>query len=95
MNDKGRVYRLYQWLWQRARLPRPDPALGGLSRTVRTEVTIERLEKTLLVGGAPVDLDHCPFCGQKLLPPQAEQVGLLLQADSAAHPCLPADPNPP
>jgi hypothetical protein len=94
VNEQGRFYRLYQWLSKRARFSRSDAATG-LSRTIRTEVTIERCEKTLLVGGAPVDLDQCPLCGQKLVPAQAEQGGLLLQADSTGHPCVPANPDPP
>ena len=96
MNDRDRVYRLYQWLSRRARFFRSDSAIGGLSRTVRTEVevTFQRRGTTLLVGGAPADLDRCPLCGQKLAPAQAEQSGLLLQADSTIHPLLPADRDP-
>jgi len=95
MKNSGRVYKFYQWLSRRARFFRSDSAIGGLSRTVRTEVTFERHGTTLLVGGAPADLDRCPLCGQKLAPARAEQAGLLLQADSTIHPFLPADRDPP
>jgi hypothetical protein len=73
MKNTGRVFRLYQWLSQRARFFRSDSTTGGLSRTVRTEVTFERQGTTLLVGGAPADLDRCPVCGQKLVPAQPNQ----------------------
>jgi hypothetical protein len=95
MENRGRVYRLYQWLSQRARFFRSDPASGGLSRTVRTEVTFERHGTTLFAGGAPTDLDHCPLCGHKITPAQAEQSGLLLQADSTIDPFLSADRDSP
>jgi hypothetical protein len=73
MNNTGRVYRLYQWLSRQARFFRSDSTIGGLSRTVRTEVTFERRGTTLLVGGAPAGLDRCPVCGQKLVPAQANR----------------------
>jgi len=95
MNNRGRVYRLYQWLSRRARLFRSDSAVGGLSRTVRTEVTFERRGTTLLVGGVQAGLDRCPLCGQNLAPAQAEQARLHLQADSTIHPFLPGDRDPP
>ena len=38
-------------------------------RTVRTEVTVEREQATLLVrGGAFGSFDRCPLCGQKIEP---------------------------
>ena len=43
------MHRLYQWLTQRASSFRSDTSDGGTSRTVRTEVTVERQGMTLLV----------------------------------------------
>jgi hypothetical protein len=50
----------------------------GNSRTVRTEVTVEREAMTLLVGDAGAGFDTCPLCGSKLAPEQAEQTRLRL-----------------
>ncbi len=47
-----RTNRLYQWLSQRASFFRPDASGYGTSRTVRTEVTVQREGITLLVGDA-------------------------------------------
>jgi len=52
---------------------------GGTSRTVRTEVTVQREGMTVLVGGAGFEI--CPLCGQKLAPAQAEQARLRLRGD--------------
>ena len=65
--------RLYQWLSGRARFFSSHTSGCGTSRTVRTEVTVERQGMTLLVGGAAVDFDTCPLCGTKLAPAPAEQ----------------------
>jgi len=73
--------RLYQWLSGRASSFRSDTSGRGASRTIRTEVTVERQGMTLLVGGAAAaSFDTCPFCGSKLAPNQAEQLyGRLLK----------------
>lgn len=95
MSNRGRVYRLYQWLSRRARFSLSDSAIGGLSRTVRTEVTFERQETTLLVGSAPADLDHCPLCGQRLAVAQGEFPRFCLQKDSTSQAHLPLEDAPP
>jgi len=74
---------------------RADPSVGGVSRTVRTEVTVERKGMTLLLGGAAASFDNCPLCGQKLAPAQAEQARLRLQEGSISEEDLPADGTSP
>ena len=65
--------RLYQWLSGQARFFRTDTSSRGSSRTVRTEVTVERQGMTLLMGGAAAaGFDTCPLCGNKLTPAQAQ-----------------------
>jgi hypothetical protein len=83
--------RLYQWLSRRASFFRSDTSGRGTSRTVRTEVTVERQGMTLLVGGAAADFNNCPLCGQKLAPVQAEQARLRLQKGSPLQGDLPVD----
>jgi len=87
--------RLYQWLSKRARFFRSDPSGRGTSRTVRTEVTVERQGLTLLVGGAAAGFDNCPLCGQKLALAQVEQARLRLQESSISEKDLPADGTSP
>ena len=65
--------RLYQWLFGRASFFRIDTSGRGTTRTVRTEVTVERQGMTLMVSGAAVRFDACPLCGSKLAPNQANQ----------------------
>ncbi|MFY9844158.1 MAG: hypothetical protein WA718_19720 [Terriglobales bacterium] len=83
--------RLYQWLSKRASFFRSDASGRGTSRTVRTEVTVERQGMTLLVGGAPAAFENCPLCGQRLAPAHAEQARLRLQKGSIAQEDPPAD----
>jgi hypothetical protein len=82
VNKKDRTHRLYQWLSRRASFFRSDAAGRGTSRTVRTEVTVERQGMTLLVGDAAAGFDTCPLCGSKLAPEQAEQARLRLPKGS-------------
>jgi hypothetical protein len=79
-----RTHRLYQWLSQRASFFRSDTAGRGTSRTVRTEVTVERQGMTLLVGDAVAACDTCPLCGNKLAPEQAEQARRRLRGGSVS-----------
>lgn len=84
--------RLYQWLSKQASFFRSDVSGRGTSRTVRTEVTVERQGMTLLVGGAAAaGFDFCPLCGQKLEPAQAEQARLRLQEGSVSPQDFPGD----
>jgi hypothetical protein len=65
--------RLYQWLFERASFFRSDRSDQGMSRTIRTETTVERESTTLLVdGSAASGFDICPLCGNKLTPDQAK-----------------------
>jgi hypothetical protein len=82
MNQDGRTKRLYQWLSQRASFFRSDTSGGGTTRTVRTEVTVQREGMTLLVGDATAGFDTCPLCGSKLAPTQVEQARLRLPKGS-------------
>jgi hypothetical protein len=73
--------RLYQWLSQRASFFRSDSSGRGTTRTIRTEVTVQREGLTLLVSNAAAGSDTCPLCGQTLAPAQAEQARLRLRGD--------------
>jgi uncharacterized protein with PIN domain len=79
---------LYQWLFRRASFFR-SPTEQGVSRTVRTEVIVERRGMTVLVGGA--DFEACPFCGQKLAPVEAEQAKARLKQRSISTGNQPRD----
>jgi hypothetical protein len=96
LNHEGRVNRLYQWLSGRASFFRTDVSGRGTSRTIRTEVTVERQGMTLLVGGAAAaGFDSCPFCGNKLAPNQADQPDrLLFKGSISPGPGPIADPSP-
>ena len=90
--------RIYQWLSQRASFFHSQTSgrgTSGTSRTIRTEVTVERQGMTLLVGGAAPGLDICPFCGQKLAAAQTEQTKVRLQEGSISQGSVPVDVPPP
>ena len=82
MNQDGRTKRLYQRLSQWASFFRSDTSGRGTTRTVRTEVTVQREGMTLLVSDAAAAFDTCPLCGSKLAPAQAEQARLRLPKGS-------------
>jgi hypothetical protein len=83
--------RLYQWFSKRASVFRSGTSGPGTTRTVRTEVTVQREGMTLLVGSAAAGFENCPLCGQKLAPAQAEQAKLRLQEGSISQDDLPSD----
>jgi hypothetical protein len=83
--------RLYQWFSKRASVFRSGRPGQGTTRTVCTEVTVRREGMTLLMGAAAAGVDTCPFCGQKLVPEQAEQAKLRLLEGSTPREDLPAD----
>jgi hypothetical protein len=87
--------RLYQWVSQRASFFRSEPFGRGTSRTVRTEVTVERQGMTLLVGGAAASFDVCPLCGQKRAPTQVDSASLRLRQGSISPDDLPVDGTSP
>lgn len=89
------MHRLYQWLSKSASFFRTDLSSSGVSRIVRTEVTVERQAMTLLVNGGSVEFDRCPLCGQELTPAQTEQARLRLQKHSTSQAALPIDGDPP
>jgi hypothetical protein len=95
VNSEGRATRIYQWLSSRASFFRSEASGQGASRTVRTEVTVEREGIALLVGGAAADFDNCPLCGQKLAMAQAQQARLRLLEDLISQGPGPVDlPHP-
>jgi hypothetical protein len=77
---------LYQWLSGRASFFRSDTTNRAVSRTVRTEVTVQREGMALLVGDATAAGFHvCPLCGAELAPKQAEQVSSRLLKGSTSQ----------
>jgi hypothetical protein len=69
------LWDLYQSLRERAGSSRAETSGRGASHAVRTEVTVERKETTVLVAGvASGAFDTCPLCGQELAPAPAALV---------------------
>ena len=87
--------RLYQWFSKRASFFRSGTPTPGTTRTVRTEVTVQREGMTLLVGGVAAGFENCPLCGQKLAPAEAEQAKLRLLEGSTSREDLPVDGTSP
>jgi len=86
--------RLYQWLCSRASFFRSDTSGRGNSRTVRTEVTVERQGMTLVVAGAAAGFDICPLCGNKLAPAQTEKATACPQKGLISQETVPIRPPP-
>jgi hypothetical protein len=64
--SEGRVAKLYQRLLNWARSFSSGSPVP-ISRTIHTEMTVERQGVTVLMDGVPIaDLGVCPVCGQKL-----------------------------
>jgi hypothetical protein len=93
--NSDRATRIYQWLSGRASFFRSEPSGHGASRTVRTEVTIERQATTLLLGSTSADFDICPLCGQKVAPEHAERTGHRVIEGSILPGPAPVDRPPP
>jgi hypothetical protein len=87
--------RLYQWFGERASLFSFDRPGQKRTRTVRTEMTVQRADLTLLVESAAAGLDRCPLCGQKLATAQAEQARLRLRDRKISQEDLPVDGTSP
>jgi hypothetical protein len=69
--------RMYQWLSRGASFSRSDASLSGATRTIRTEVTVERKGVTVQLGDAAASgLDTCPLCGNKLISNADDRVRL-------------------
>ncbi len=86
---------LYQWLFGRASFFRSYRSDQGVSRTVRTEVTVEQEGMTLVIGGAVASFDICPLCGTKLAPAPTEQGTTRLQKGLLSQENVPVDHPPP
>ena len=88
---------LYQWISERASFFRSDISAQGTTttRTICTEVTVQREGMTLLVAGTAAAFDICPLCGQKVAPAQPEPSGFRLQKASTPPVAGPAKgPSP-
>lgn len=58
---------LFRWLHEHASIFRDTTWEQSGARTMRREVTVQKEERTLVVGtGFPQSSVVCPFCGQKL-----------------------------
>lgn len=82
---------LYQWFSDRASFFRSDFVGRGTSRTVRTEVTVQREAMTLMVSEAPAAFGSCPLCGQKIAPAQVWPARLRLEKASTSRESVPGD----
>jgi hypothetical protein len=78
------VKRLYQWFSERASFFHSEAPSTGTTRTVRTEVTVQREAMTFLVSEAAAGFDICPLCGQKVAPAQVGQPSFHLQKASTS-----------
>jgi hypothetical protein len=82
---------LYQWFSERASFFLSDTASNGTSRTVRTEVTVQREAVTLLAGEAAAGFDVCPLCGQKLASEPLDRASLRSRIGSMSQEVAPPD----
>jgi hypothetical protein len=63
------VQKLYQWICEQASFFRKEDVRPGPSRTVRTEVTVERNRAMFVLGDlTTAGMQACPLCGQSLEP---------------------------
>ena len=76
--------RLYQWFTERASFSASDAVANRMSRTVQTEVTVQREAMTLLVGEGLPGFNICPLCGQKVAPTHVGLASSHLQKVSTA-----------
>jgi hypothetical protein len=75
------MHRLLQTFCERAGFSRAETCRHGESHTIRTEVTVEREEMTVRLGGVTSGpLDACPVCGHKLALRQADQARARLES---------------
>ena len=66
--------RLYQWLRERATFIYARSFAWNNEHTIRTEVTVQQQERTLLLCGHGLrDATSCPLCGQALPAAAPEQ----------------------
>lgn len=75
--------RLYQWFSERASFFLSDSTYNPTSRTIRTEMTVQREAMTLLVSEAGA-CDICPLCGQKVASPRVGQTSFHRQKASTS-----------
>jgi hypothetical protein len=68
------MHRLFQSFCELVGFSRAQTSRHGELHTIRTQVTVEREETTVQLGGATSGpLDACPMCGRKLAPGQTDQ----------------------
>jgi hypothetical protein len=81
----SQIVRMCQSLREWASLLRDERSDESSKRTVRTEVTVERQERTVVLGNVTAEsFDACPLCGQKLSPPP--EPGAIVRCPQAADP---------
>jgi hypothetical protein len=80
------VNRLYQWLHERATFFRTEVRESDTRRIVRTQVTVEEQQRTMLLPLTAMDgVCLCPLCGQRLTPLAAESSGAVTLEHSQVH----------
>ena len=80
------VKRLYQWLQNRARSFRVVARAGQGRRTVRTLVTVEEQQRTVLLSVATRDgVCVCPLCGKPVNALSTEGTGVITLEHSQIH----------
>jgi hypothetical protein len=79
MKNGGWLNRIHRWFWWGEQEQRIGIADQGSPRVIRTVETVQREEKTILIGTLNAGaFKTCPLCGQNLGPPE----------DDSAHPHL-------
>jgi hypothetical protein len=80
------VHRLYQWLQERATFFRTRPRVSEPRRTIRTQVTVEEHQRTVLLNLSPVDgMCLCPLCGHPVAPLPGDTAGPITLDHSQVH----------
>ena len=80
------MHRLYQWLQERATFFRTRPRASEPRRLMRTQVTVEEQQRTVLVnlytlGGVCL----CPLCGHPVTPLPGESAEAVTLEHSQVH----------
>jgi hypothetical protein len=78
--------RLYQWFSERTSFFHSEVPNIGKSRSVRTEVTVQRERMTVLVGSVGgTGFDICPLCGNECAPAEADRLNSCSHKGSIAE----------
>jgi len=80
------VHRLYQWLQERATFFRTRPRPSEPRRMIRTQVTVEEQQRTVLVNLSSVSgVCLCPLCGHPVSTLPADVAGSVTLEHSQVH----------